>query len=503
MKRIFSIIAIIFIFLITMSCTNVTNNDVMPKEKFTVDSYIENNALFEENSKLVISGTSEPGVVIEALIYDKNERVVSSNKAITLKESNAWEITLNAPKGSFDKYSIVIRDSYKLFEEKYENILFGKLWMFLGNDISYYKDNLPLNDNEELAKEKDYSNLNFLYPNLSSDWIKEDDDHTLIDDFMYNFARRISDTHKMPIGIINITSSDAQIESYLSIDKVNSINKIKDYLQSENKYVETPSKDTDICYLYETFVSKFNYMKFSGVIFNHNNVDTELFTNNKFLNFYFLSYINIIDTLNQNLGGSNVYVLGASSNEDNLIKELRNVQYSATNYFSYAHLIPTFDLNHVVDDEIMEADLDKLVSRIVDSLKQNINFSKYANLVYVTGSDEVVTKIKIEFSNTDMIKILKDDVNKNKTVINYLDIYYNDLDQGIVKLEDVYYIEDNFLVIDLVYETIEDESGNVILNKVYDKEKIIISYGEYGDLTKYNLVNDSNLPIIPFKIILK
>ena len=187
----------------------------------------------------------------------------------------------------------------------------------------------------------------------------------------------------------------------------------------------------------------------------------------------------------------------------NLIKELRNVQYSATNYFSYAHLIPTFDLNHVVDDEIMEADLDKLVSRIVDSLKQNINFSKYANLVYVTGSDEVVTKIKIEFSNTDMIKILKDDVNKNKTVINYLDIYYNDLDLGIVKLEDVYYIEDNFLVIDLVYETIEDESGNVILNKVYDKEKIIISYGEYGDLTKYNLVNDSNLPIIPFKIILK
>ena len=42
-------------------------------------------------------------------------------------------------------------------------------------------------------------------------------------------------------------------------------------------------------------------------------------------------------------------------------------------------------------------------------------------------------------------------------------------------------------------EIIDEEE--VIVKKVYDKERIVISYGEYGNLLDYNLVNDDNMPI--------
>lgn len=511
MNKILNIFIIIMSFIFVLSCTDSSSssNDILPTTEFTIDTLISNDSIFEENSELLLSGHSEAGVIIEASIIDEKNRIITSSKSITLEENNEWSIKLKTPKGSYDKYSIVINDSGKVYTKTFKNIEFGKVFMFIGDSFKYSTlTNSNLNNDESFNDKANYENLSFLYySNNEYDWIKEDDEHNSVDEFDYLFAKSMNIKYKMPIGVINITKEDVSIQSFLSLESIDSITRIKEYLIKENKYILDSNNELDMCYYYEHYLSKFNNMSFEGVIFNHNYESLNDFENEIFNNFYFLSYITIIDTIHKEMNNSNIYVLGASSSSDNLVSKLRNLQSSVCNYFSFAYNIPTFDLNIVVDEVIYEPLLETLVKRVSDILKGINNFSHYANLVYVSDDDEVVRKIKIEFSNTENLKVLNtvEDLEKDDLIkVNYLDVYYNDETLGLIKIDTLVSLENNFIVINLEYEDVEiiDEE-EVIVKKVYDKERIVISYGEYGNLLDYNLVNDDNMPIFPFKISLK
>ena len=501
MKKVLIIITLLIISCLFVSCKEQTTNkeDIKPTKDFEVSSFITDNSLFQEESKLLLSGKAEPGVVIEATIYDDNNKIISKDNSITDSSSNNWLVVLDTPRGNFEKYSIEITDSYGLFKKTYKNIEFGKLWMIIGDYIQY--DVLEENSQKEEADDSnDFSHISYLHiDNNEFKWIKQDSNQENIDEFEYKFSKRLLEKYDMPIGIVNLTFENSNIESFLSLSSINTISRIKEYLISTNKYVENPSSSLDMSYIYNNYLSKIYNLSFEGILYNHGENDLTKFNSEEFLNFYFYSSMTLVEDLHKNFSKSSIYVLGAASNNNDVICKLRSIQNSLSNYFSFTNLIPVFDLNIYQNNTLYNVELNSLVTRISNSISSDKKFSKYANLVYVTDDEEQITKIKVEFSNTDTIKVLNENNLIDNNSINYLDIYYD----GEL-LENVYEIVDNFLIINLEYKEIEIIDGvEKEVVKLYEKEKITISYGEYGNLLDFNFVNEEELPIIPFKIIIK
>lgn len=504
MKKILNVFTLLLIILFFTSCKEQTINkeDVKPTKEFVVSTFIADDQVLLENSELVLSGTSEPGIVIEATIFDENNKVVSSDKAISDNNTAKWSLSLKTPKGNFKKYTIEIKDSYGMFIKTYKNVMFGKLWMLIGDGIIYDELNLEEKKNDEENIVNSYiSYLHVIENNLK--WINNSENNVLVSKFEQEFADKLVDEYKMPVGIVNFTFNNTNIESFLSQKSINDVSRLKEYLEVENKYIDNPNNISDMCYIYNNYLSKFNGISFDGVLFNHYVDNLDKLHSDSFSDFYFNSLMVLVEDLHKNLNNARIYFLGASSSNNDVICKLRNIQNSVTNYFSYVSLIPTFDLNLFDETNIFNIELNSLVKRVFDCITLEFKFSKYANLVYVTNEEEVVTKIKVEFSSTEFIEILSQKNIMNNELenieIKYLDIYYEDK-----KLEKVYTLENNFLVINLEYEVKEEIDGvEVITTKVYEKEKITISYGQYGNLLDYNFINDEDLPIIPFKIKIK
>lgn len=480
MKRLLFILCLIFCVITFASCEKeIIPEGLQPTKDFTVDSSLDDFAIYKADSRLVVSGTAEANVTIHVEIVDEKGKVVETSSSSTDKSTNRWVVSVSTPKASFDSYTIKVSDSYGIFPKQYNNILFGKVWMIAGDNVNYIT---------ELDLQK--SNPNIRY-NVNNDWVE-----TSTNNFLVSFAESMKNEYNMPIGIIDITEEGSVINSWLPLNTIKEVNKLKDYLVKENKYNEDYSNNKEMSYVFETKVSKFRGISLDGVLFNHGLECLDSLADNEYYNHYFLSLVHIISEFNNIFNNASIKLLGAPSSNDENVVLLRDIQSIASNYFNFSNLIPLFDLNEVDEEKgILDIDLSKLISRVISVINGDIKFSSYANLIYEVNEKEIINKILIEFNNTEELNL----VIEEEYIINYLDIYY-DTDEKL-ELEDVCIIEENFIVINLEYQEIsivDDEE--IVEDKIYDKSLITISYGRYANLLDFNLMNDSDLPILPFKI---
>ena len=212
-------------------------------------------------------------------------------------------------------------------------------------------------------------------------------------------------------------------------------------------------------------------------------------------NVYFQMFYTLIDSLHENFGDFDVMLLQAPSKEEMNVEKLRHIQSSIANYYSYVNIVPTYDLTISENGNLDEL---KLVTRLKDLIKKNKYVSSYSNIILeVDEKLEVVTSIKIEFSNTDKLLV---ELLSEETVINYFHVFYND-DEEVKELNITPKIEKNYIIIDLTYEEEEINNGETVtIKKVYDKSKINIVYGWLNDLSDVNLFNDDGIPVLPFNI---
>ena len=137
MKKIFLIIAILLSFGIFTSCTKHQEIPIgtKPTKDFTVIDYISDNAIYQADSPLEISGDCEPGVVMVCK-FKNNKGNVIEEKYVTANEMGKWKIIIDdTPRPSSKKYQLVISTAKDEYVKQFENIRFGESWLLIGDEL--------------------------------------------------------------------------------------------------------------------------------------------------------------------------------------------------------------------------------------------------------------------------------------------------------------------------------------------------------------------------------
>ena len=497
LKKIFIIISFIFVIFIT-GCINKVKIPVgvKPTKEFSIYSYINDDAIYQASSKLVVSGTSEEGVVIVSSLYDKKGNLI--NEAYCTTSANGvWNLTIDTPSSSNDSYTLKIKDSNNIYHQTFNDIKFGEVWLYIGDELN----NIDYTGIDNLKNEEqityDY-NLMFF---KDETWIPASEE---ISQFNYLLAKKIYEGNKSwnkhPVGIVFATSEEDLIYKWLSYSAISSRKLIMQYLKNEKlNYDENNS-------LYEKYLKTYKNMSYSNVIFNQGVADVKLFEklkydDNYFKNIYSLQLYTFIGELIHEFNISdNIFILQDSINYYENITLLRALQSNITNYYNVTSIIPTYDLNLFYDVnndkitsdfnniegefDVVGYDYNELVSRINLFNTHNYKATKLDHIVQEYNEDNIMTSVKLIFED-------KLDYNEQELIngLTFIDNLGN-----IVELS--YTINNNELVIDLKKEDVIDEENIEYISLKY------IGYAQNIEIFDNNLFS-SNIPVIPFEIKLK
>lgn len=501
-------IILFIVFCFTTSCVEQKlPNGKKPSQDFTVNEYLTSNAIFEEKDRLTLSGLSEKDVCIKVDLKNSENKIIETYQT-TVNDENKWSLSFITPKGSYEKYQLVVYDAHQLYVKVFENIRFGHVWMLAGEDIM----NQPIQE-ESSPKEvvpQDFENLAFYLQTVNEGfWLDVKEDYQQITEISYKYGKKLLSYYNMPIGFILVQEQTSHLEEWLFMESIESRRAIKDYLIANHTYKETPQNFGDAGYIGENKIKNLEGLSLQGILWYQGISELNAFNNEDYINNYFRMLMTMIESWYGTFEGAMFTILQECSLQQEATSKLRYIQNIVANYYSFIKLVPTYDLNEkIMNDENEESlgalDLDQLAIRVVDIVTNNKYVSSYANLLLeVDETLEIVDKVIIEFENTRNLQLIqKDDKELENENICYFHIYYDDEELGIVELEIVPIIKKNTIEIDLRYKVEEIGENNTIaeVEKIYDKSRISIVYGLEGDLTNVNLYNDYHLPILPFRI---
>ncbi|MBE6816025.1 MAG: sialate O-acetylesterase, partial [Ruminococcaceae bacterium] len=227
------------------------------------DMYSDN-MLFQQNAISKISGTATSGSKIEIEIYNsKNEKILSSS---TKAKNNSFSVEFLAPKGSFESYSITIKENGKEFRTL-KNVVFGELWIASGQSNMHY----PLGQEKTIRTLEDLSAFkaspyirSMIMPTYDAtidgksyyetlpyapqkdvkgaSWITGDSENVAgMSAVGYFFANKMLDDLNVPIGIINAPLGGTPIATWLSREAIDENEKIKNTLTETGFYIDKSS----------------------------------------------------------------------------------------------------------------------------------------------------------------------------------------------------------------------------------------------------------------------
>lgn len=483
-------IMICFTLLFLTSCEDVIKDKgAIPTKPFTVSNYLDNNAVYEGNSSLTINGTSEANVIIRVELISKKNKTVETYESVVNEKNLTWSVTFDTPKISNDYYKIKISDAHSTYVYEYTNIRFGYLWLVAGDGFINY----PI----KLTEDDDYDELNeisFYDVSSNSHWLTNSEKLTQVSSFDFEFAKRLVKKVNAPVGIVVGDEHSTLIDEWLPLDSAKSFESIDSYLKKNHRYSDNLSKG-DACYLFERELKQLEGINLSGIIWSQGDNQTNLFSDKAYEKVYFDMLTTVLEKWREFFKTQKIVVLQAKSSESEYTQKLRYVQNTAVNYYTYAKIVPTFDL--VDEDAKRQSDVDikKVAERTIDIINGSKSVSSYANLILDINELDVVDKIKIEFNNTKELEV-KDEA------INYLVVRYLDKDLGSIILDLKPEVLENYLVFDLSYTEEEaNELGELVpVTKYYDKSLITIEFGQNANLENINIFNDDMIPLLPFSI---
>lgn len=485
-----------------------------PTKEFSVDTELNDNAVYRANTDMTIQGTSEEGVVIIVEIGIQDTDVVQTYYSIT-NESDVWKIEFKTPKISKSDYQITIRDHSNKYVKKFTNINFGVVWMLAGDGLM---DSHLQNVDEVVDNNVSY----YEQTSSSGSWIDFPNEKTRVTKIAYKFGQQLQKEYNCPIGIIMVQEDSTTLEEWVMLKSIENNKYVKEYMIENDMYNETPKELGDMSYLAETKIKavkeKFNnldgvlWMQGKGdasVIENVTKSETRLYANNyhrliqMLVSDYYLYFGSNLDFV--------IIQTDSSTNDSINTGTLRILQNKPYFEYQYCKIIPTYDLNIIDFDNnttdpvyIPRAlDLDALFERINSVLFDSAIVSGLGNVIFDINDDEIVDKILIEISKTKKIYVKNNYENFQTTGIHGLNVYYRDDSNVLVKLDDLIpTILENRIVINLAYSAVEvDEDGiETEVIKYLDKSRIVITYAYDSNAVVNNLYNDDGLPILSFVV---
>lgn len=234
--------------------------------------------LFRQNEPCVLSGTATAGAVIEAVLLDSGNEVISQGSA-AVGADGKFSVSFDAPSGSFEEYSVELSENGKVFRTL-ENVVFGELWLASGQSNMQY----PLSQAKSAAENfkngaklskwirvllvppyPEYKGSDSLVPLEPQDditdaqWVNGENPAIYsMSAVGYFFAEELLQSLGMPVGILNSSLGGSTIRSWLSREAVDSDNEVKSYLTSRGEYVEKSEWKEDEQSVYYDMTANFN-----------------------------------------------------------------------------------------------------------------------------------------------------------------------------------------------------------------------------------------------------
>lgn len=447
---------------------------------FTVSSHIKSDYLYQQSSKLLITGQCEVGGTLIATLYSHVGAEVSS-QSVVVSDSGKYKFELNTPNGSFNEYSLEIRDYHNKYVKTYTNLLFGEVHLLLGDHLV---NDLP---KECVSSEEALTSLYYLdCTDPTNSWynISSLDE---VDSFSYYLYEIISSTYKyskVPIGFAHLTFETTLIEEWLPLDYAMKSSSVIDFLKTNDKYYENPYQIGQMSYVSNNLLSSLYKYSFSTInlslgVNEFNDFYGKHNSENQY-NFYAKMLLNVLRNIEDNFYNYNALTLiQANSVEGENINVLRNIQAQVSNYMSDLLLIPTYDL--FLDDS--SSFNEKLSNRYYNIVYGKKDISEYANH-FISENEHIIT---IELSKSTIFDFNFDN-------IKLYDQYGKEIVLKEGKIKDRF----NQIIIDLSYGT--------TFNGDEDEEKILfyevsrIEYAQDNVVSGGLIYNNNDLPVIPFII---
>lgn len=198
----------------------------------------QNNMLFQQNEKANIAGYANNGSTIEVYLYTKDHTLVTSSE--TVAEDGKFIVSFNAPKGSFEEYTVVLKADGRTFKTL-TGVVFGELWLASGqsNMELYMKICASWEEYKKqgygskwvrvltLPSFPEYDDIGQKVP-LSpqdnvpgADWARACDENIdMATAVGVYFAHQLMDKLSVPVGILNAPLGGSRIESWISREKL-------------------------------------------------------------------------------------------------------------------------------------------------------------------------------------------------------------------------------------------------------------------------------------------
>ena len=494
-KKIIIFSSLIFMLFITGCISKVKIPvGVKPTKEFTVHSYINDDGVYQASSELILSGLSEEGVVIVCSLYDKKGNLINESYCTTSADG-VWTLTLDTPSSGLDNYTLKIKDSNNIYHQTFNDIKFGEVWLYIGDELK----NLNYEEKENLKVEENTFDYNLMFFK-DNKWIPANEE---ISEFNYSLANKIYENNKSwnkhPVGVVFATSEEDLIYKWLSHTAISSRKLIMEYLEKENLVYDEDNS------LHNMYLSLYKNMSYSNVVLNQGIADLKLFENsnydeNYFRNIYSLQLYTFIGELIHEFNiADNIFILQDSINYNQNIGLLRTIQSDITNYYNVTSIVPTYDLNvfYDIENDLITSDLNEIEGEFTvfgydyDKLAERINKFNVNNYS-ATKLDHIVQEYD-ENKNMITVKLIfekKLDYSEDQ-IINGLKF----VDSNNEYVELLYSIKDNELIVDLIISEEDDEEINVVdLKYIY--------YAQDIEIYDNNLFS-SNIPVVPFEINLK
>lgn len=511
MKKIFTIFVCFFILIFITGCIQKIKIPlgVKPTKEFTIYDYIQDDAIFQASSELVLSGTSEEGVVIVATLYDNKGNNVFESYCTTNNEG-IWELRLHTPAASMKNYSLKIKDSNEIYRKTINDIRFGETWLILGDNINNVEDKNIVK--EELNNVLTDYNKMFYY---KGEWIPASSD---ISDFGFNLINEIINIQKIwsqfPVGMVFATEEDTAIYEWLSLEAINSRKMIKDYLDNENIIINEDNKSRYSANVLNNKYSKqLTQMSYANIVLNQGIKDLFDYNNGihynyyNFENMYSMCLYTFISELITNVNVYNeIYFIQDSISEEDNIELLRKLQSNISKYYNSVNIIPTYDLcklydiknDEIINDlddinydfiKIMGYDTKQLAKRIFIFDRNNLRAPCLDNVVQDYDKDENLISIKLIFEN----------VNSFDNIEELIGLKFYDVNKEEIKLN--YSIIENEILVDLTYYNNDEEFNDTNEEiKFYDITYVVYAFDNF--ILDNNLTS-KGIPTLPFEVVIK
>ena len=265
----------------------IVNNEkgITPTHDFSVNAYLQDNAVYPQNEEFTISGISENGVLLKVDIFDETNSLIKTASDIA-DNNGEFSVKIIAPKGSFKKYKIVINDS--VHEHIYQNILFGEVWLYAGEQLSEKKEYNTDTFNE-------YVRI-FNYDNNSYSWSIYSLNSSMYN-IAYEFGNMLQRKLNVPIAVVDSTLATANADAWISHVTASNQLKINNYLKSIDRYIPSSDnivlKTNNLSSMYKTFVEPLEGIAVKGLVWQQGitdfNVDDEVDIHKLLSNYTYLT----------------------------------------------------------------------------------------------------------------------------------------------------------------------------------------------------------------------